>query len=400
MAGVDERARPVTSRWALRLPGPGRWVTRSDLLLAAVLLVLQLGSSALAEAHHGSQSHLDPAEWTLLLVGPLAFLAWRRHPVLVMWATFLATVGPAAPRFGYLSLIVAFFLVAISGHRLAAWAVIVVGYVGSLWLAPLVWGQPLASLDGALALGGWLAVLVVAAEVVRLRRERVAESRAARQVEARRRASEERLQMARDLHDVIGHNISLITVQAEVGLELMDSQPEQARAALAAIKTVSKDALGELRTMLAALREDGDEAPRSPTPGLGQLGDLVALSQATGLQVNLEMTGPQDGVPAATGLTAYRIVQEALTNVTRHAPGATVTVRIGYRPDAVLVEIVDSGSPSPWSVAAADHAEVVNGTGIDGMRERAKALGGDLEATPRSEGGFRVAARLPLVATG
>jgi signal transduction histidine kinase len=112
------------------------------------------------------------------------------------------------------------------------------------------------------------------------------------------------------------------------------------------------------------------------------------------------MTGPQDGVPAATGLTAYRIVQEALTNVTRHAPGATVTVRIGYRPDAVLVEIVDSGSPSLWAVAAADHAEVVNGTGIDGMRERAKALGGDLEATPRSEGGFRVAARLPLVATG
>ncbi len=370
-------------------------------MLAGVLLVLQLGLSALAEAHHGRQSRLDVAEWLLLLVGPLALLAWRRHPVMVLWVTFLATVGPAVPRFGYLSLIVAFFLVAINGHRWAAWTVIVVGYVGSLWLAPLAWGQPLASLDGALILGGWLAVLVVAAEVVRMRRERVAETRAARQVEERRRASEERLQMARDLHDVIGHNISLINVQAAVGLDLIDSHPEQARAALAAIKTVSKDALGELRTMLAAVRQDGDEAPRSPAPGLDQLGELVALTEAIGLHVALETTGPQVALPAAADLTAYRIVQEALTNITRHAPGATVTIRIGYRPDAVLVEIVDTGCPNPTAVAAAaDASRVGNGTGIDGMRERATALGGGLEAGRRPEGGFRVAARLPLEARG
>ena len=401
MAGVDERARPVTSRWALRPPSSKGRITRSDLLLAGVLLVLQVGLSALAEAHHGNQTHLDVAEWLLLLVGPLALVAWRRHPVMVLWITFLATVGPAAPRFGYLSLIVAFFLVATSGHRWAAWTVIVVGYVGSLWLAPLVWGQSLASLDGALNVGGWLAVLVVAAEVVRMRRERVAETRAARQVEERRRASEERLQMARDLHDVIGHNISLISVQAAVGLDLIDSQPEQARSALAAIKSVSKDALGELRTMLAALRQDGDEAPRSPAPGLDQLGELVALTQAVGLHVALETTGPQVALPAAADLTAYRIVQEALTNITRHAPGATVTIRIGYRPDAVLIEIVDTGCPNPTAVPAADDAATVgHGTGIDGMRERATALGGGLEAGLRPEGGFRVAARLPLEARG
>ncbi len=401
MAGVDERARPVTSRWALRPPSSKGRITRSDLLLAGVLLVLQVGLSALAEAHHGNQTHLDVAEWLLLLVGPLALVAWRRHPVMVLWITFLATVGPAAPRFGYLSLIVAFFLVATSGHRWAAWTVIVVGYVGSLWLAPLVWGQSLASLDGALNVGGWLAVLVVAAEVVRMRRERVAETRAARQVEERRRASEERLQMARDLHDVIGHNISLISVQAAVGLDLIDSQPEQARSALAAIKSVSKDALGELRTMLAALRQDGDEAPRSPAPGLDQLGELVALTQAVGLHVALETTGPQVALPAAADLTAYRIVQEALTNITRHAPGATVTIRVGYRPDAVLIEIVDTGCPNPTAVPAADDAATVgHGTGIDGMRERATALGGGLEAGLRPEGGFRVAARLPLEARG
>ena len=234
-----------------------------------------------------------------------------------------------------------------------------------------------------------------------MRRERVADTRATRQVEERRRASEERLLMARDLHDVIGHNISMINVQAAVGLDLMDSQPEQARAALAAIKTVSKDALGELRTMLAALRQDGDEAPRSPAPGLDQLGELVALTQAVGLHVALETTGPHVALPAAADLTAYRIVQEALTNITRHAPGATVTIRIGYRPDAVLVEIVDTGCPSTTAVAAADDASrASNGTGIDGMRERATALGGGFEAGLRPEGGFRVAARLPLEARG
>ena len=401
MAGVDERARPATSRKTRRLSWAGGGLTRNDVVLACIVLVLQLGLSVVAQGRHGHQSHLDVAEWLLLLVGPVALLAWRRHPVAVLWVAFLATVGPATPSFSYLSLIVAVLLAATSGHRAAAWTVIVVGYVGSLWLTPLLWGQPLASLDGALILGGWLAMLVVAAEVVRMRRERVAVARAARQAEDRRRASEERLRMARDLHDVIGHNMSLINVQAAVALDLIDSQPEQARAALAAIKTVSKDALGELRTMLAALRQEGEEAPRSPAPGLDQLGELVALTRAVGLRVALETTGPPVALPAAADLTAYRIVQEALTNITRHAPGAAVTIQIGYRPDAVLVEVVDTGSPGVTAASPATGAiRVGNGTGIDGMRQRATALGGGLEAGPRPEGGFRVAARLPVEVDG
>jgi len=393
MAGIER---------TLRLPWSQREVARNDLVMSGVLLVLQLGLSAAAEGHHGHQSHLGVADWLLLVVGPIALLAWRRHPVVVLWVTFLATVGPVTARFGYLSVIVAFFLAATHGHRRAAWTVMVIGYVCSLWLAPLVWGQSLASLDGALILGGWLAVLAVVAEVVRMRRERVAEARAARQAEERRRASEERLHMARDLHDVIGHNISLINVQAAAGLDLMDAQPEQARAALAAIKTVSKDALMELRAMLAALRQEGDEAPRSPAPGLDRLGELVAHTRATGLHVTLDTTGldatgPQVAIPAAADVTAYRIVQEALTNVTRHAPGATVAIRIGYEPDAVVVEVVDTGCPDPATAAAANGAaRVGNGTGIAGMRERATALGGWLDAGPRPGGGFRVAAWLPL----
>jgi hypothetical protein len=115
MAGVDERAGPATSRWTLRRPGPRGGITPGDLLLAGVVLVLQVGLTVVADVHHHHQSRLDVAEWLLLLVGPLALLTWRRHPVMVLWVTFLATVGPAAPRFSYLSLIVAFFLAATSG---------------------------------------------------------------------------------------------------------------------------------------------------------------------------------------------------------------------------------------------------------------------------------------------
>jgi signal transduction histidine kinase len=290
-------------------------------------------------------------------------------------------------------LIVAYFLVAVGGHRRAAWTVIVVGFVSSMWLTPLVWGQAEGSLNGALSLGGWLAVLVVAAEAVRMSRERIGDRRAAQQIEERRRASDERLRMARDLHDVISHNISLINVQAAVGLDLMDAQPEQARAALAAIKTVSKDAMGELRTMLATLRQDDDEVPRSPTPGLARLGELIDLTRAAGLPIALETDGATPRIPAAVDVTAYRIIQEALTNVTRHAPGAKVTVRIGHQLHAVVVEVVDTGCPLPS--AGAPH-EVGHGTGIAGMRERVIALGGRLEAGPESGGGFRVAAKLPV----
>ena len=238
-------------RPALPLAGQAGW--RRDLALPAVLLVVQLaGAAATVTGHHSPARHLGPADWVLLVAGPLALVFRRRWPVAVLWVAFVATLTPSGAWSANLSLIAAFFLAATSGHRRAAWVVIAVGYLCSVWLAPLAYGNPTGSLTFALALAGWLAVLVIATEVVRLRRERTVETRATRALDARRRASEERLQMARDLHDVIGHNISLINVQAGVGLDLMDTHPEQARAALAAIKAVSKDALDELRTMLAA----------------------------------------------------------------------------------------------------------------------------------------------------
>ncbi len=336
-----------------------------------------------------------------LVVGPLALVVRRRHPVAALSVAFAATLGPPGTTTGFLSLIVAFFVAATSGHRRAAWASIAAGFVWSVWLAPLVYQQKAASASFALALGAWLVVLVVVAEAVRMARERRAERQSARELEARRLASEERLRMARDLHDMIGHNISLISIQAGVGLDLMEDQPEQARAALVAIKAVSKEALGELRAMLNALRRDDDDVPRSPAPGLDRLDELVQLTRAAGLSVTTEVVGMPHPLPASVDLAGYRIVQESLTNVARHAPGATATVRIAYKEGAVVVEVVDDGGPSvgnagPSTGNCGTGTGSGTGSGIAGMKERARALGGDSVTRPRPHGGFEVRARLPL----
>ena len=297
----------------------------------------------------------------------------------------------------------AFFAAATSGHRRAAWTVLGAGYVCALWLGPLAWNRQAASPAAALFVAAWLVVLVAAAEAARMRQERRTEAAAARQLEARHRADEERLRMARELHDVIGHNISLINVQAGVGLDLMDTQPEQARAALAAVKTVSGQALGELRAMLSVLRDADEDAPRSPAPGLARLPDLISLTGPAGLAVTTDVTGSPPALPAAVDLAAYRIAQESLTNVARHAGPTTVTVRVAYGEHDLCLEITDDGCGAgthgtlnggvPTASMPGDGA---GGTGIPGMRERALALGGQLEAGPRPGKGFQVRARLPL----
>jgi signal transduction histidine kinase len=371
-----------------------RW--RRDLALPAVLLVLQIaGAAATVVGHHSPARHLGAVDWLFLVVGPVSLVFWRRWPVAALWAAFAATLTPSGSWSANLSLIVAFFLAATSGHRYAAWVVITVGYLSSVWLAPLAFGNRGVSLAFALALAGWLAVLTIAAEVVRLRRERAAAARSVQAVDARRRQSEERLRMARDLHDVIGHNISLINVQAGVGFDLMDTQPEAARAALAAIKTASKEALNELRAMLAALRQAEDDAPRAPTPGLDRLEDLVELTRAAGITVVVQTVGECQALPTAVDLAAYRIVQESLTNVVRHAGPATATVRFTYRADGLDIEISDDGR----AAMATGSRPPGTGSGIAGMRERAVALGGRLTADPRAGRGFTVAVHLPLGGT-
>ncbi len=237
-----------------------------------------------------------------------------------------------------------------------------------------------------------MVAIVAAAEFVRVRREQWTAQRAERERAEKRRADEERLRMARELHDVLAHSISVINVQAGVGLALLDTDPEQARTALTTIKAASKEALGEVRQVLDTLRTPGD-APRAPAPGLDRLPELVEQAAGAGLTVTVTTDGVRGAVPPGADLAAFRIVQEALTNVVRHSGSRTAEVRVGYEPDRITLRIDDEG-PATGTDAGG------SGNGLAGMRERAAALGGTIEAGTRPEGGFRVRAGLPLPADG
>jgi signal transduction histidine kinase len=241
---------------------------------------------------------------------------------------------------------------------------------------------------------GWSAGAVFLGEVLRTRRTRLAElqerARAlerTREEEARRRLAEDRLQIARDLHDGVAHAMTTINVQAGAAAHVMDRHPEAAKDALVAIRRASGDVLDELTAMVALLRE-GDQPPELvPTPGLHQIVDLVQATRDAGPDVTLAVDGPVGTVPKSVGTAAYRIVQESLTNVLRHAHATHVLVRVGVDGDELSVEVHDNGTGdrgAPLSMGS--------GLGIRGMRERAEATGGRLEAAPAAEGGFTVKA--------
>jgi len=277
---------------------------------------------------------------------------------------------------------------------LAAAVAAVAGFGIFPWLDHLIRNRPGPSLTDMAGLAAWLLVLLGAAEGVRIRRERAAEAVRIREEEALRRASEERLRIARELHDALGHHLSLISVQSGVALHLNEELPEQARNSLSAIKQASKEALAELRSVLDILRQEGEPAPRSPTSTLARLDELVSQAAAAGLEVRTEIEGDVRPLPFGVDVAAFRIVQEALTNVTRHAGPASATVRVSYDEGDLTVEVDDDGHGRPV------HNGTGSGKGIVGMRERVATFGGDLEAGPRPGGGFRVRARLPLDGVG
>jgi signal transduction histidine kinase len=334
----------------------------------------------------------------LLVILAGALLLWRhRYPVAVAFGTSacaLVYVGAGYP-YGpvFLPVAVAGFSAIVAGRRWAAWSA-----VGALWLGHLViahWLYPHLppAGDGPASWGGeglilaWVLAVAAVAELARARRDQWAHARAERERAARRRADEERLRIARELHDVLAHSLSVINVQAGVGLALLDADPEQARTALTTIKAASKEALGEVRQVLDTLRTPGD-APRTPAPGLDRLPELVEQAGHAGLTVDVTTEG--DVVPLAPGadLAAFRVVQEALTNVVRHSGSRRARVLVRHDADAVVLTVDDDGP--------ATHAEAGgSGNGLAGMRERATALGGTIEAGPRPDGGFRVVAGLP-----
>jgi signal transduction histidine kinase len=218
-----------------------------------------------------------------------------------------------------------------------------------------------------------------------------------RQEEARRAVAEERLRIARELHDVIAHSMSVIAVQSAVGNHVIDAQPAEARQALAAIEATSRSALTEMRRLLGVLRQAGE--PRgslTPAPGLADLASLVAQVQDAGLRVWINVEGHRGSVPPGVDLSAYRVIQEALTNVIKHAGSSSATVTIRYGDDSVAVEITNQGPAAPH--LRVPRPRIGSGHGIIGMRERVAVFGGEFAAGPRPDGGFLVRACFPIAA--
>jgi signal transduction histidine kinase len=388
------RARAALPQPLARGRAPGRWWL--DIFPALVVAIIQVGATAAAGHNQPERSSLDALGVALLLAGPAALLVRRRRPEVSLAVAFSAALAywltdyPRGPA-GFPALIVALVSAVLAGRRAFAWGTLAVGYLGFTVLPPLL-GQESWNVGRALGLAAWLLVLGTGAEILRTRQERRAEQAHVQAEEARRRASEERLLIARELHDVLAHNISLINVQAGVALHLLNERPDQARPALAAIRDASKEALGELRSVLDVLRrgEDGATAPRAPTAGLRDLPGLIDRTRTAGLDVTLDVSGEARSVPAGVDLAAFRIVQEALTNVVRHADTSRARVRLAYGDDQLMVQVDDDGA------GASVPAHEGPGRGIAGMRERVQALSGSFEAGPRPGRGFRVRARFPI----
>ncbi|MFF4170540.1 sensor histidine kinase [Streptomyces sp. NPDC001744] len=372
----------------------GRLPWRSTLLIA---LVAVAGSGFAARNQEGREA-LDALGRVLLLFGAAPLVFRHRRPVPVVFAVAAVTLGYLAAGYPYgpvfVLIAVACFAAVVHGHRAAAGGALGLLWTGHLLLAHLFYGHLPPAGDGPAPWGQELtaaafAVAVLAAsEAIREKREQRARRRADRAAAERRRADAERLRIARELHDVLAHSISVINVQAGVGLALLDSDPEQARTALTTIKAASKEALGEVRQVLGSLRTPGD-APRAPAPGLDRLPELVEQAGAAGLTVTVTTSGPSGGLPPGAGLAAFRIVQEALTNVVRHSGSRTARVRIARGPGRLDLTVDDDG-PATGTEAGG------SGNGLAGMRERAAALGGTIDAGTRPDGGFRVHAVLPL----
>jgi signal transduction histidine kinase len=361
--------------------------------LAIAVGVVQLSAALMASHNQEGRESLDALAIALVLAGPAALVALRRAPVAVLalttataltyWALdYPRTLVMLAPTVAYVGAVLA-------GHRAVAWSSLAIAWGGFAWLPSLVGSADPPPLGKALGLAVWLFLLAAGAELLRAKIERHEERECARRQQEEARAGEERLRIARELHDVLAHNVSLINVQAGVALHLLDGQPERARPALEAIKEASSETLSEMRSVLSIMRRPGEEPPRSPTAGIGGLGELVARTTAAGIPVETTVSGDPRAVPASVDLAVYRIVQEALTNVARHARPPGAVVRLAYGDEDVTVEVDDAGMHHSEGNGAA-------GNGIAGMRERVAALGGEFSAGPRPDAGFRVKARLPL----
>jgi signal transduction histidine kinase len=366
---------------------------RADVVLAAVFLGLALAQIAV-------EPIASPALSVLIALGFAVPLAWRRvHPVaaaLVMTAAWLIPTDGFL-FMGYVMAALLFFsLGAYTRPLLVVVAVSVVSATVGVVMTLLGPEPEPAAIGAVLVVGG----PVAAGRLVAHQRRQTAllEELTGRLVQERATAeraavAEERARIARELHDVIGHEVTVIALQADAAAAALAKAPERAAAPVEAIRRSAAEALAEMRRVVGMLRAAEEEDLR-PQPGLDDVGTLVEQSRATGARVRLTLQQPARPTHASVELAAYRLVQEALTNARRHAPGAPVDVRVVGDDSAVLIEVVNS--PAPTIPSPRDGS----GFGLVGMRERVRLLGGRLDAGPTDAGGYALTARLPLELPG
>jgi signal transduction histidine kinase len=385
-----------------RLPDSA-WLFDSGLALAAAGLSTSLFVFEDGPVGSGLPRGTLALAYGLALVHTLPLAARRRFPGPVLALGVASGLAVAAlgvpPVVLGPAIVVAAYSVAAYGGRWVSLAGLAAAELGAaaVQLTPGRF-QGLTVVGNALVIGAaWLLghfVGVGRANTARLKQ--AAELERTRAELAHRAVIEERLRLARELHDVVAHAISVIAVQSGVGAHVAHTQPEEAAKALAAIEATSRAALTELRRLLGVLRQEGEpQGSLAPVPGLADLDSLLAEVAKAGLGVQLRVEGTPSPLPAGLDLSAYRIVQEALTNVVKHAGPARAQVVVGYRDQEVTVEVTDNGRAV---TAPTDDGPARVGHGLIGMRERVAAFGGALEVGPRPGGGFRVAARLPLAA--
>ncbi len=373
-----------------------------DGVVASVAMVVDLGLTAAFSARQPDLVGPGVVGYALVALGALCLVGRRRWPRSTLALTLSSTMayfglgyvnGPAV-----VPSIIALYTVAVVSTRRAsilAGLITIAGIVAAKGvLAPDGWLNPVS--EGVPA---WAAAALFLGLAVRNHRAYVAavEERARRAEQSRHDHAErlldaQRLRIAHELHDVVSHSIATMTLQAGGALTVFDDRPELAREALQAIKAAGAETLGELRGILGVLRDPDDPQPLKPSPGLSDVDSLVATITQAGLHTEIAVVGEPRPLPATLGLAGYRIIQEGLTNALRHAGPVTAQVTITYRQHDVLITVDNSPPPVPADTPRTQRA----GLGIIGMRERAGAVGGTLDVGPSHDGGFSVAARLPL----
>ncbi|MFJ9408466.1 sensor histidine kinase [Streptomyces sp. NPDC101393] len=394
-------------------------------LAVAAFMAILIGAVADPHGPHGAprfgERHLSAMTVALTGLACAVLVLRRRLPRTVLAATGALTivelaVGTSDPRAPVAaSAVIALFTLASRTDRPTTWRIGAVTIVVLTAAAMLSSSRPWYAQEN-LGIIAWTGMAAAAGDAVRSRRayisaiqERAERAERTREEEARRRVAEERMRIARELHDVVAHHIALVNVQAGVASHVMDNRPDQAKQALAHVREASRSALEELRTTVGLLRHSDDPgAPTEPAPGLGDLDQLVDGFVRAGLPVDLDAPRTPVALPASVDLTAYRVVQEALTNVHKHAgEGARATVRIVRSEAALTVTVQDDGAGRAGvprqrggERAAAEHdaADSGGGHGLIGMRERVFALRGTIVVGPRAAGGFQVRVTLPLQA--